>query len=200
MARPPVGNVPQAQSRTALFAYIAGKLAGVPVAGLAAFYTNELRVNIGREGAEHAAAARRHAVPGKRRRGPTPATTEPPPRPEDAALREWLLVEEHKLDLFTALVRVRGIDGETPGDLLKRVQEIRGVRQVFELSEHWEIVTVVVYEGRLDRERLKTELQELAIVQSFEDIGTETHQPALATWKYLARRAAAAEGFAGDPT
>lgn len=194
MARTPVGTVPQRQSRTALFSYIAGRLAGVCVTDQARFYEVELRVRIGRDGAEHAAGLRRHPQPGKRARGPAPAQPQPVVRPEDAALREWLLVEEHKLDLDSAMIRFPG-SGRRQSDLLRGLDGVHGVRQVIELSEQRDVLAIVIFDGRDDRRRLRAELEELAWSMIWEDIESESHDPATATWKHLARHAAGGEGL-----
>jgi hypothetical protein len=105
-----------------------------------------------------------------------------------------LLVEEHKLDLDTAVVRFPGV-GKRQSDLLGKLLTVRGVRQILELATDRDLLVVVVFDGRSDRIRLRAELEELADSMTWEDIESETHRPAIATWKHLARRAGRAEGF-----
>jgi hypothetical protein len=194
VARPPVGTVPQRQSRTALFAYVAGRLAGISLAEQPGFFEAQLGVKIGRDGAEGAAARRRHPQPGKRKRGPIASAPQSPVQAEDAALFDWLLVEEHKLGLDTALIRFPGV-GKRQGELLGALSKVRGVRQILELSRERDIIAVVVFDGRDDRMRLRTELEEFAVAMVWEDIESETHRPAITAWKHLAQRAARIEGF-----
>lgn len=192
MARPPVGTVAQSESRTALFAYVACRLAGVAVADQAAFYATVLRVKIGRTSAEEAAKRRRHEQPGRRRRGPASADPPAPVLPENAALRGWLLVEEHKLNLSTAMIRFPGA-GARQGELLRDLARVRGVRQLFELSERADVIAIVIYDGEEDRQRLRAELGELVDSMIWEGVESESHSPAADTWQHLAQRAASSE-------
>jgi hypothetical protein len=197
VARPSVGNIPQTESRTALFAHIAGRLAGVPVAAQVDFFRSELRVAIGRDGADAVAASHRHPDPRKRRRGRAPGQPRPDVSPESAALRDWLLVEELKLDLDLAIVRFPGA-GAKQGRLLQALTRLAGVRQVFELTERRDLLAVLLFDGRRDRRRLRAELEELADVMVWEDIESESSLPAVTTWARLAQAAATNEGFRLD--
>jgi hypothetical protein len=188
MARPPVGTVRQSSSRTALFAYITARLHGSPPRDHDEFFRQEIGVAIGRDGAERAARPHRFESPRKKTRG-TPAG---PVTRVDGALRDWLLVDEQRLGLETALIRFPG-DGRKQTELLDILKALPGIRQVVETAPRREIVVIAVFRDAQARRDLRAQLEEVAGRILWEEILEETHTPALATWAALARGAAVTE-------
>jgi hypothetical protein len=188
--------VAQARSRTAIFAFVAARLADIPRAEFAEFCRNELGVGLGAAALHAAGKRRRHPAPRKAPRGPKPRPGDEPaeasPPTEDRAFRDWLMVEEHKLGLDTALVRLEG-DERPPTELLENLARIPGVRQVIDLAQRRDVLIVVIFNGRHDRQRLRGQLEELDRNMLWEDIEHESWWPAMDTWKSLAQRAAEEE-------
>jgi hypothetical protein len=109
-----------------------------------------------------------------------------------ATFREWVWVEESRLDLHTALVRLAGT-GRPEDDLKARLGLIPGVRQVIDLATRRDLVVVVVFDGRRDRQRLRAQLEELDRELTWEEVEGETWEPTKQTWRALAKRAAREE-------
>jgi hypothetical protein len=190
MARTTRGTKRQAESRTALFAYVAAKLAGLPTRlfddtfkrwGLAVRQDSALRA---------ASPAKSHPAtklrPGRTARSATPA------RAASGSFREWLLVDELRLDLEVALIRFPG-GGSRQDELLEGLATTAGVRQVVETARVRDVYAFVVFEGAQRRRELRARLEELAHALEWDDILFETHEPSIEMWRDLAYRAAEAE-------
>jgi hypothetical protein len=176
MGRKSVGTQPQPQSDTALFAHIAYRLEGKTTGEIRRYASEVLQIKVGENAIRKAPA--------------TSARILHLPSPE-VALRPWLRVDTDALDLFTAIVRLRsGRRGGFGG-----VDRIPGVTQLFRLEQSNELVAAVIYERRSDQMRLRARLSELAEVISWEVVAEQRLDPALATWRALARGAAAREGL-----
>src|SRR5947207_2841916 len=139
MARPPVGAVAQAESRGALFAFITARLYGSPTREHDAFFRDELGIRVSRSGAETAARPYRLTSPRKRPRG----TARSEPSRREPILRDWLLVDERRLNLETVLLRFPG-DGRRQSALLAMLDDVPGIRQVIETASRREVVAIAV--------------------------------------------------------
>jgi len=192
MARTPLGPHPQPATRTALFAYFAARLASVPVRGFGEFF-DRLGLVVGADGAQRAAAAVRYRSPWKRRAGRRGrAPSEPPSVPP--AFREWLLIDELRLDLDLHLVRFPG-RGSRQTELLRTLRQLAGVRQVMETADDRAIFAVVITAGAGARRDLRARLEEVTDRMYWHEILFETHEPTMGTWEALAREAALDDGL-----
>ncbi|HAL27646.1 MAG TPA: hypothetical protein DCP25_13065 [Chloroflexi bacterium] len=188
MPRHSVGGVAQSNSRTALFAYIAARLHGCPVRGHDAFFSDELGVIASRTGAEKAARPYRDVSERKLPRG----TAAVGPTRREPVLRDWLLIDEQRLDLETVLLRFPG-DGRRQSDLLAMLNHLPGIRQVIETASRREVVAIAVFRDAQTKRRLRAALEEVAEHIIWEEVLTESHEPALRTWQVLTRAEAADE-------
>lgn len=194
MPRTPLGLVPQDESRTALFAYFAARLEGVPVAEFEAFF-EELGITVGAAAAMRAMRRLRRQSPYKALPGRAPATGM---RPHEAAtFRDWLLIEELRLDLEVAMVTFPG-DGARQTELINALQNVPGVRQLFELQHDRTVCALLLFAGSQHRRDLRSRLEEMAPHLLWDDVIFETHEPALHAWRELARRAAEVEHYAAE--
>jgi hypothetical protein len=194
MARTPLGARPQPHTRTALFSYIAARLSGVPATGFDNFFET-LGVAVRSDGAQRAARRVRHQPALKRRAGRATADRDTPTPAEQVAFREWLLIDERRLDLELALVTFPG-DGRHQGGLIRALAGTAGVRQVIETAHKRDVIAIVVFSGPEQRRELQASLEELAERRIWDDILFETHEPAINTWRALSRRAAEEEDLA----
>ena len=191
MVRTPVGNKPQPDTQAALFAYLAARLADVPVARFNDFF-GRLGIKVRRDGAMRAMKARRFNPPTKSIAGRKPST---PSAPTSPALRDWLLVDEAALEVETALLRFPG-SGRRQSALIDGLTCLPGVRQVIETAHLRDVFAVVIFLGPTHRRDLRAQVEELAPEVVWDDVLFETHEPTVRSWQELARRTAAREGLA----
>lgn len=186
MGRPPDGTGRKTESRTAVFAYIAARLADVREVDENAFY-ERLGLNLSRTTANKAGRAASH----RRSSGfPAPETGTAP-----SAIRKWLIVEEADLDLEVALVRFPSASSRHE-HLVPTLVEIDGIRQVIEVEGTFEVFAVVLCDGPISRKRLQAVLRErTGLDPAWLTVEHETWRPALRTWAGLARRQAARDGL-----
>jgi hypothetical protein len=176
MPRPTVGTRRQPESDTALFANVAYRLEGKTTAEIASYANQVLRINTGENAIRKAPA--------------TSARLSGLVQPE-RAVRDWLRIDAAALDLFSALVRVRSSHVSKYGGL----DQIAGVVRVFRLEASGDLIAVVLYERRSDQARIRVQLEELGEIVSWEVVADETEEPAVGTWRALARQAAEREGL-----
>jgi hypothetical protein len=176
VARPALGERPVAQTRAALYAYILSRLEGATQPAQAALFRS-LNLPFSPRSARRAGEPLLHKA-GKK----------------SGALREWLLVDEHELGLEKATVRFPGA-GERQQELLNALSQVAGVRQIIELERSFDILAIVVFQGRAERLDLQARLAELTPQRIWEDITSETSLPTVLTWRARTAAAAQAEGF-----
>lgn len=179
MARPSVGTRSQAESDTALFAHVAYRLEGKTTAEIASYASDVLRIKTGEN------AIRKAPATSARLSG----LTQP-----DGAIRSWLRIDTAAMDFFTALVRVRSAELTAFGGLDK----ISGVIHVMRLEAPGDLLAFVLYERRSDQARLKARIEEQGEIVSWEVVSQQTEDPAVKTWRGLARAAAEREGLLKD--
>jgi hypothetical protein len=194
MPRTPLGSVPQDDSRTALFAYFAARLEGVPVAEFASFF-KELGITVGPAAAMRAMRPLRRQSPHKRLPGRPTAAGGSSQGP--SVFREWLLIEELRLDLEVAFVQFPGDCGRQ-SDLIEALRTIPGVRQLVELQQDRTVVALLLFSGSEQRTDLRSRLEEIAPRFFWDDVIFETHEPARQAWRELARRAAQVERYTAN--
>lgn len=190
MARTPVGKVNKDESRTALYAYIAARLYGVRTADQDRFFHDALRVLVGQKSAARAATRARGSSRSRRTAEPTAAQRGKRKRP----FRDWLLVDENQLGFELAVVRFRG-GGRRQRELVRALKKLVGVRQIIETEESGDVLAILMFAGLEQRRDLRARLEELSDRFFWENVLSETHEPALGTWRELARRTAEAEGL-----
>jgi hypothetical protein len=172
MARPADGKIAKAGSRSALFAHIAARLAQQQRKGDSRFFREVLRINVHEKAGRDAATA------------------------SGSSLRKWMLVREPDLDLDVSLLRFRP-GSRSPEEIYETLGQLSGVRQLLRIGTSGEILAVVVFDGARMRRELRAVIQErLQLRPQWEEIEQETFQPALRTWRDLARKAARDEGLA----
>ncbi len=190
MPRTPVGKVNKDVSRTALYAYIAARLHGVRTADQDRFFREGLRVLVGQKSAARAATRTRgssRSTEGGERTATRRARRKPP-------FRDWVLVDENRLGFELAVVRFPGQGGRQK-ELVKALKKVVGVRQIIETEESGDVLAILIFAGLEQRRDLRARLEELSERFFWENVLSETHEPALVTWQELARTAADAEGL-----
>jgi hypothetical protein len=199
VGRPTHGALPQEQSKTAIRAFVAAKLAGRQDSG---FYTDELGVLVNATAAGRAGHRLLWHPPGYQPPGPKPKGGQSPPsadRPE-AALRDWLAVDTQALDLGIALVTCLAPSRRAQLTLYRDVRRLPGVLQAFLAAsgDARHVFALVVTDGEVDRRRLRANLDGLATEWRWHELDQQTTTPAVATWRHLARLAARSEDLLRD--
>ena len=175
MTRKPDGIRPQAETDAALFAHIAYRLDDIRVKEIHRYATSVLGIDVGYNAIRFAPA--------------TAARIADLPSPP---LRPWLLVDLDALNFFTALVCVRNA---SDSDVFSAVARVPGVVHVMRLMSHGDVVAIVIYEDRAQQRMLRARLGEIADIVSWEHVDFASHEPAILTWRSLARRAGEREGL-----
>lgn len=169
MARPSDGTVAKEKSRTALFAYVAARLAQTPYKDHSSFFAKAGLDISGKAG----------AVAGKAKK---------------SALTRWLVVDEPDLDLDVSLLRFP--PGAESNRTFSVLADLPGVRQLIQLGTTGEVVAIVVFDGARARRELRAAIEEhVGVRPIWEDVERETFAPARRTWRELARRVAREEGL-----
>jgi hypothetical protein len=121
-------------------------------------------------------SAVKRTVSQARHRGPGP-----PDRP--VTFRPWLLVNEADLDVDVSFVSLR--TDEDGRAVFRSLQRLKGVRQLIRVGD-W-IHAVVLHDGARDRRRIVTRLSDFVDDPHLLPVISETYEPAVATWRRLAR-------------
>ncbi|HWA54409.1 MAG TPA: hypothetical protein VG816_09585 [Solirubrobacterales bacterium] len=171
MARPTDGKIAKAGSRSALFAHVAARLHLRLQKRDSSFFKDELGVNINEKAGRDAAA------------------------PLKSSLRKWVLVREPDLDLDVSLLRFR--PGErSPEEIFEALEALSGVRQLLQIASTGEVLAIVIFDGARARRELRAVIQErIQIRPQWDEIERETFDPALRTWRELARKVASDENL-----
>jgi hypothetical protein len=189
MARTPRGTLPQTLSKTALYAYFAARLRGVPARAMDD-YLDELGVAVRHDAVLRAGSSARSRRSGESRRGRKPASGTPSSTStRRSVFFDSLLIDALALDVELALARVPGT-GASRHDLVVALQDVNGVRQLLETGHRRDIYLVVMFEGPRHRRELRAQLDELVPELVWDDILFESQTSAAAAWEELARRAA----------
>jgi len=185
-------TLPQAQTRTALFAYLAARLNDVSADDFDRFFISE-GLLIRKAAALAAGSSAKHRPQSKKRRGPR--TSKPPPRPPTRpGFREWTLVDELALELDVALVRFPGA-GTRQSRLIHALAKLAGVRQIIETARDRDVLAILVCLNARHRRELRAQLEELAEQMVWDEITLESHEPTRGTWRMLAAKMAYEEGL-----
>lgn len=168
-----VGALPMAKSDTALFAHIAWRLEGKVTEELTE-YGRQLEIRVGANAIRKALTTSdrlgRLASPGR-------------------VVLPWLRIDVAALDFFQAVVRLK-----TQGpDAAEVVGGVQGVVRVMSVEGSDDLLAIVIYERRSDRERLRARFSDIGEITSWEQIDLDTQNPAIATWRALAQSAAERE-------
>lgn len=99
-----------------------------------------------------------------------------------------------RLNFFEAAVRLRPADRSEAA--LAQLSSVVGVVELMRVERNGEILALVVYATRQDRDALEGEMAEFGDVLDWAAIVTHLREPAVHTWLNLARRAIEAEGQA----
>ena len=196
VARTAVGTRPQRESRTALYAYFAARLAGIPSHAFDAYFKG-LGLRVRSDGAKRACRGLKYVPPTKRRAGRSTAKRVGAVELDQAVFRDWLLVHELRLDLEVALVKFPGI-GAHQGNLIRVLGQVAGVRHIIETAHVRDVFAIVVFSGPRERRELQARLEEVGERREWDDVLFETQEPTSRMWEDLARRAAATEDLLAD--
>jgi hypothetical protein len=189
--RPTEGRISKKNSDTALFTYVASRLAGAGDKDYEAF-RQRLGVSVARSDA--AAASRPYRL-----------LAEQSLRPADAPLaviHPWVSVDERSLGLGVALVRI-AFEGKNPRSTVQALRSTPGVRQVIETARG-EVLAIALYRTPRDQLELWTHVRSIAPTGAFlwDEVMFESSDSALRTWEKLTKQAATHEQLAetDDPT
>lgn len=191
MPRTAVGTRPQPDCRTALYAYFAARLAGIPARSFDEYF-EALGLLVRQDGVARAVRGLKYEPSTRLRAGRHTSARVGTVRPEQAAFREWLLIHELRLDLEVAVVRFPG-NGARQGDLIRALTDLPGVRHIIETAGVRDVLAIVVFSGPRERRDLQACLEEIAPRREWDDVLFETQEPTVRMWEALARRAAEAE-------
>ena len=163
--------------------WIAARLAGVGVQGVAAWCDSRGLPSASQSTFERAVGEIRAESPlkGKRGRPGGPHPTHP------AALWDWLLVDEPSLGVRKMIYRLPN-DGMPQAGLIAAVGGLSGVRQILETGSDRELIIVALVHTDEAAHDLRARLEDLAPGRSvkMDPVEHEDHQPAIATWEFLA--------------
>lgn len=165
------GTVAQLRSDTVLFGHIAFRLEGLGHDQLDA-WADELKIH-----------PRGEAL---RRKPEASARLEGGPDVE-AVIRPWLLLDWQELNFFMAMVKVHV---ERPSDQLDQLEEVPGVIDLFACDGSAELIALVVYERRRDKESLHLRLSEFGQVASWNEVSDHRPTAAISTLRGLTSEAA----------
>jgi hypothetical protein len=179
--------------RTALYGYIAARLAGVPQRSLSTYLTSELGLKLSGSAVERAARPRRESLSRKRPRG----RAEVEVTRTNPAIREWLRVDPIRLGLDASLVSFPGV-GKRQAAVLEALLSTAGVLQVLETGHKRDVLAIVVSEDAEARRLLRAKLAEYAEAAVWDELLLDTQEPAVKTWMVLARNAGEDEGLTVD--
>lgn len=174
MARPSVGILPQQDSRAAVAAHVASRLAGVGTdrARRDAWLGERLGVKLRSNGLDRAAGRARSAT------------------------LPWLLVAESKLDLDlqTALLVFPGKGRRRPR-LLNALKGTGAVRQLMVLDGRRDVICVLLFR-RTERIRLRAAVQAIGEDFRWQDVLDEDRQIEASTWMAMTVQMARDEALA----
>src|SRR5690242_1849573 len=156
MARTPLGIRPQPETKTALFAYFAARLKGIPGRQLDEYF-DQIGLALRTNGARRAAFAARYRPPLLRSPGRRATSPSPDRKPAGTKFRDWLLIDELGLGLDLHLVRFPG-DGRPQHELLRRLEELPGVRQIIDTGTDRTVYAVVTTNGPVHRRSVRAAL------------------------------------------
>jgi hypothetical protein len=192
--RPASGLLRKERSVTALRAFIAGALEQRHGGA----YLRELGVDVAPIAVTRAAAPVRWRPASYQRPGPKTASPPPSPRPENVAVRDWMAVNPERLELEAGFVVVDAASRRAQRSVYQRLQRVVGVVQLLATSagKARQVVALVLVDGANDRRRLEDQLDELVADWAWQYVDLQTVEPAVATWRHLAREAARREQLA----
>jgi hypothetical protein len=189
MARTPLGTIRQGVAKTALYAYFAARLRGVPTRDLGKYLT-DLGLAVGPDGVLRAGSQARMRRPGETPRGPKRKDAGPrSPATSRRVFVDSLLIDALRLDVELAVALVPGT-GASRRELVEALEHVPGVRQVIETAHRRDIHLVLMFEGPRHRKDLRARLNELVPELIWDDVLYESRAGESAAWEELARRTA----------
>lgn len=191
VGRPRHGDVRKERSVAAVRAYIASRLAGQLDE---AFLTDELGIALNTTAVRRAAGPWHWRPPGYKPPGRAGAGAPPP---SGTAMRDWLAVRATELNLGLGLLAFPVASAQAQRELYRALAQVLGVVHVLAAGDGRDrhVVALVLTDGDDDRRRLRSELDELGDGWRWDEVDHETVEPAVRTWRHLARTAARSEGL-----
>lgn len=180
------------RSTTAVRAYIATRLEGRTDEG---FLNDDLGVALNTTAVRRAAGPWRWRPPGYQRPGRRAESIQQPGA--GTAIRDWLTVQAGDLDLGLGLLTFDVTGAQAQRELYRAVAAVAGVVQVLAAGDGHDrrVFAVVITDGERDRRRLRSTVDELGHDWRWDEVDHETVEPAIRTWRHLARAAARREGL-----
>lgn len=171
------------------YAWVASRFHGLPARELPAFLQDEIKVEpVSEDTVENAMEGLKGSGP-KRKRGGGPP---PAANPDAVVWPDWLRVDEIKLGLRKALIRIPN-DGWPVDDLVDALRSMSGLRQIMVTKEDREIFAVLLYRNEDEADNLRARIEEHAgpnLRVRMHEIDYETDEPTKQTWLEIARREA----------
>lgn len=189
VGRPRHGDARKDRSVAAVRAYIACRLAGRLDH---AFLADELGVALNTTAVRRAAGPLHWRPPGYRARGGAAGGSPPP---SGTAMRDWLMVRPSELNLGLGLLTFPTAGAQAQRELYRTLGGVVGVVHVLAVGDGRDrrVVALVLTDGEDDRRRLRVELDEFGNGWQWDEVDDETLEPAVETWRHLARTAARRE-------
>jgi hypothetical protein len=109
-----------------------------------------------------------------------------------------MAVNPERLELEAGFVVVDAASRRAQRSVYQRLQRVVGVVQLLATSagKERQVVALVLVDGANDRRRLEDQLDELVADWAWQYVDLQTVEPAVATWRHLAREAARREQLA----
>jgi hypothetical protein len=162
---------------------VAARLNDIEQGNYEPFFRDRLHLKIGENGARRAAKTRRQKA---RDQGVRPP------------FQDWLLVDELALGLEKVVIRVPGASRGS-GEVRARLLALPQIRQLIEAEVTGDLYAIGVIRNGEERRALRAQLEELSDERPhMEPVAYETHEPARAMWRTLARRAGPEDDLSAD--
>jgi len=189
VGRPREGGPRKDRSDSAVRSYVAARLAERPDQD---FLTGELGVAINTTAVSRAAGPLRWRPPGYKPRGRAAGGSPPP---SGTAIRDWLAVRARELGLGLGLLTVPAAGAQR--ELYRALRSVVGIVHLLAVGDGRDrrVIALVLTDGEDDRRRLRAGLDEFADSWQWDEVDDETVEPAIETWRCLARSAARREGL-----
>jgi hypothetical protein len=189
VGRPRDGSSRKDRSHSAVRSYVASRLVGRSDQD---FLTKDLGVALNTSAVNRAAGPFHWRPPGYKPRGRAAGGPMPP---SGTAIRGWLAVRPGELGLGVGLVTFAAAGAQAQRELYRTLQAVIGVAHLLAVGDGPDrrVIALVLTDGEQDRRRLRAQLDEFADSWHWDEVDDETVEPAIETWRYLARSAARRE-------
>jgi hypothetical protein len=187
---------PRHTARLLQFAWIAAKFQGLPDKGLPDFLQHQVGTTPVKEDTFDAALDEVRVTSNKKdRRGPAPSGATKPPAANPSVWTDWLRVDEGRLGLKRSIIRIPN-DGLPATDLIEKLRNMPGIRQVMVTKEDREILAVAIYRKEEEADDIRAKVEEHASPDfrvRMHELVIDTDEPTPLTWLEIAKHEAEEE-------